>query len=71
MASGEKYRDENGRWVRYGLRSFWNSPFMLYPGLIMLFIMPAAILFHPTWVVPIAVFETFAMMCIIFKLTRA
>ncbi|AWK87380.1 hypothetical protein [Azospirillum thermophilum] len=47
-----------------------NSPFTVFPALVLLLIMPLAILFHPTWIVLPAVLGAFTMLGIIVKLTR-
>ncbi|CAO3401255.1 hypothetical protein VH569_01380 [Azospirillum sp. 11R-A] len=54
-----------------GLLSNWgNSPFFVFPAMMLIFIMPLAIIFHPTWVVLPAVLWTFGMIATIIKLTR-
>lgn len=53
-----------------GLLTNWgNSPFLVFPALILIFIMPLAILFHPTWIVLPAVLGAFSMIAIIIRMT--
>ncbi|MFD1626380.1 hypothetical protein [Azospirillum griseum] len=54
-----------------GLIDNWgNSPFVVFPALVLLLIMPLAILFHPTWIVLPAVLWSFGMIATIIRLTR-
>lgn len=54
-----------------GLLSNWgNSPLFVFPAMLLIFIMPLAIVFHPTWIVLPAVLWTFGMIATIIKLTR-
>jgi len=47
-----------------------ESPWVVFPGLILLLIMPFGILFHPEWLAYLAEFATFTMFCVIFRLLR-
>lgn len=61
--------DEEKKTV-HGLRPFWNSPYTVFPALILLLIMPLSILFHPAWIVPLAELYALGMMVTIIRLTR-
>ncbi|MCG5241018.1 hypothetical protein [Azospirillum doebereinerae] len=53
-----------------GLLSNWgNSPYVVFPAMILILIMPLAILFHPTWIVLPAVLGAFSMIAIIIRMT--
>ncbi|CAO3413082.1 hypothetical protein [Azospirillum doebereinerae] len=53
-----------------GLLSNWgNSPYFVFPAMILILMMPLAILFHPTWIVLPAVFGAFSMIAIIIRMT--
>lgn len=47
-----------------------ESPWVVFPGMILLLIMPFGILFHPEWLGYLAEFGTFVMFCVIFRLLR-
>ncbi|SMH57174.1 hypothetical protein [Azospirillum agricola] len=52
------------------LNNWGNSPYFVFPAMILVLIMPLAILFHPTWIVLPAVLGAFTMLGIIIHLTR-
>lgn len=53
-----------------GLLSNWgNSPYLVFPAMILILIMPLAILFHPTWIVLPAVLWAFGMIATIVRMT--
>ena len=54
----------------HGLPAYCNSPYFVFPALILLLIMPLAILFHPSWIVPLAELYAVGMMVTIIRLTR-
>ncbi|SMH61942.1 hypothetical protein [Azospirillum agricola] len=47
-----------------------ESPWVVFPGLIFLLIMPLGIIFHPSWLAALAELGTLTMFIIIFRLTR-
>ncbi|MBP2315211.1 hypothetical protein [Azospirillum soli] len=54
----------------HGLHPLWNSPYTVFPALILLLIMPLSIIFHPAWIVPLAEIYVVGMMITIIRLTR-
>ncbi|HEY0832895.1 MAG TPA: hypothetical protein VGE72_03205 [Azospirillum sp.] len=47
-----------------------ESPYVVFPALILLLIMPLGIVFHPTWLPLIAEVGALVMFAVIFRLTR-
>lgn len=54
----------------HGLSAFWNSPFTVFPAMILLLIMPLSIIFHPAWIVPPAEIYVVGMFIAIIRITR-
>lgn len=54
----------------HGLPAYCNSPYFVFPAMILLLIMPLAIIFHPSWIVPLAELYAVGMMVTIIRLTR-
>ncbi|KAA0687186.1 hypothetical protein DS837_08185 [Azospirillum brasilense] len=54
----------------HGLPAYCNSPYVVFPALILLLIMPLSIIFHPSWIVPLAELYAVGMMVTIIRLTR-
>ena len=54
----------------HGLHPLWNSPYMMYPALLLLLLVPLCILYHPAWIVPLAEIYAAGMMITIIRLTR-
>ncbi|MHA7063161.1 hypothetical protein [Azospirillum argentinense] len=69
---GEESRDVSGRVSGrvHGLPAYCNSPYFVFPALILLLIMPLSIIFHPSWIVPLAELYAIGMMVTIIRLTR-
>ncbi|WP_146041827.1 hypothetical protein [Azospirillum argentinense] len=69
---GEESRDVSGRVFGrvHGLPAYCNSPYFVFPALILLLIMPLSIIFHPSWIVPLAELYAIGMMVTIIRLTR-
>ncbi|TWA67273.1 hypothetical protein FBZ82_107249 [Azospirillum brasilense] len=69
---GEESRDVSDRVSGrvHGLPAYCNSPYVVFPALILLLIMPLSILFHPSWIVPLAELYAVGMMVTIIRLTR-
>ncbi|CAO3447538.1 hypothetical protein [Azospirillum argentinense] len=69
---GEGSRDVSDRVSGrvHGLPAYCNSPYFVFPALILLLIMPLSILFHPSWIVPLAELYAVGMMVTIVRLTR-
>ncbi|GAA4248949.1 hypothetical protein GCM10022293_10370 [Azospirillum formosense] len=65
---GEESHDVSDR--VHGLPAFCNSPYFVFPALILLLIMPLSIIFHPSWIVPLAELYAIGMMVTIIRLTR-
>ncbi len=47
-----------------------ESPYVVFPALVLLLIMPLGIVLHPSWLPAIAEVGAFVMFCIIFKLMK-
>lgn len=47
-----------------------DSPWVVFPGLTLLLIMPFGILVHPEWLSYLAEFGTFVMFCLIIRMLR-
>ncbi|MCG5241430.1 hypothetical protein [Azospirillum doebereinerae] len=47
-----------------------ESPWVVFPGLTLLLIMPFGILVHPEWLAYLAEFGTFVMFCLIIRMLR-
>ncbi|WP_448202630.1 hypothetical protein [Azospirillum sp. sgz302134] len=60
--------EEDGR--IHGLPAYCNSPYTVFPAMILLLIMPLAIIFHPVWIIPPALLYVVGMMTTIIRLTR-
>jgi len=54
----------------HGLHPLWNSPYTVFPAMILLLIMPLSIVFHPAWIIPLAEVYVVGMMITIIRLTR-
>ncbi|KAA1056511.1 hypothetical protein [Azospirillum argentinense] len=69
---GEESCDVSGRVSGrvHGLPAYCNSPYFVFPALILLLIMPLSIIFHPSWIVPLAELYAIGMMVTIIRLTR-
>lgn len=65
---GEDFRDVSG--LVHGLPAYCNSPYFVFPALILLLIMPLSIIFHPSWIIPLAELYAVGMMVTIIRLTR-
>ncbi len=69
-ASGADFQGSESRKLVHGLHPLWNSPYTVFPAMILLLIMPLAIVFHPSWIVPLAEIYVVGMMITIIRLTR-
>lgn len=67
---GADYSVSEEKGLVHGLHPLWNSPFTVFPALVLLLIMPLAIVFHPSWIVPLAEIYVVGMMITIIRLTR-
>ena len=67
---GSDFQDTEAKCLVHGLHPLWNSPYTIFPALILLLIMPLAIVFHPSWIVPLAEIYVVGMMITIIRLTR-
>lgn len=47
-----------------------DSPWVVFPSLVLLLIMPLGIVLHPVWLPFLAEFGTVVMFCVIFRLSR-